>query len=154
MNVIGRDGGQSVGSCWGDYDNDGDLDLFVTNSNTLGNFLYRNEGNGDFTKITNSIVVKDKGNSHGCSFADIDNDGDLDLYVTNDKAFKFLYINDGKGEFTSKTDEVINFNFGNAFGKAGVTSIMTVTLIFLLLHILTNQMAFSLIMETIITGLR
>ncbi|MBL0132514.1 MAG: VCBS repeat-containing protein [Chitinophagaceae bacterium] len=118
MNVIGRDGGQSVGSCWGDYDNDGDLDLFVTNSNTLGNFLYRNEGNGDFTKITNSIVVKDRGNSHGCSFADIDNDGDLDLYVTNDKAFKFLYINDGKGEFTSKTDEVINFNFGNAFGQS------------------------------------
>lgn len=117
-NVITNDGGQSVGSCWGDYDNDGDLDLFVTNSNAQGNFLYRNNGNGNFTKITTGDVVTDKGTSHGCSFADIDNDGDLDLFVTTDKNIKFLYINNGDGTFTKKTDEVVTFDFGNAFGHA------------------------------------
>lgn len=118
QNIITAEGGQSVGSCWGDYDNDGDPDLYVTNSNATGNFLYRNEGNGSFTRITNSMVCTDKGNSHGCSFADIDNDGDLDLYVTNDKNFKFLYMNSGDGSFTAKTDELICFNFGNAFGHS------------------------------------
>lgn len=117
-NVITRDGGQSVGSCWGDYDNDGDLDLFVTNSNSQGNFLYKNNGNGTFTKITTGDVATDKGAAHGCSFADIDNDGDLDLYVSTDKNVKFLYINNGNGTFTKKTDEVVTFGFGNAFGHA------------------------------------
>ncbi|MCU0322397.1 MAG: CRTAC1 family protein [Chitinophagaceae bacterium] len=117
-NVITNDGGQSVGSCWGDYDNDGDLDLFVTNSNAQGNFFYKNDGNGKFTKITTGDVVTDKGAAHGCSFADVDNDGDLDLYVSTDKNVKFLYMNNGNGTFTKKTDEVITFGFGNAFGHA------------------------------------
>jgi len=117
-NVISNEGGQSVGSCWGDYDNDGDLDLFVTNSNSKGNFLYRNEGNGKFSKVTTGVAVTDKGASHGCSFADIDNDGDLDLYVTNDRGVKFLYLNDGKGDFSRKTDEVISFDFGKSLGHS------------------------------------
>jgi len=117
-NVITSEGGESVGSCWGDYDNDGDLDLFVANANKQGNFLYRNDGNGKFTKITTGVVVTDKGASHGCSFADIDNDGDLDLYVTNDAGQKFLYINDGKGNFTRKPTELVEQNYGNAFGHA------------------------------------
>ncbi|MCC6760857.1 MAG: VCBS repeat-containing protein [Chitinophagaceae bacterium] len=116
QNAITAEGGQSVGSAWGDYDNDGDLDLIVTNSNKTGNFLYRNEGAGVFTKITNSPVATDKGASHGCSWADIDNDGDLDLYISNDKSYKFLYINDGKGGFTRKNDELVSYDFGNSFG--------------------------------------
>jgi uncharacterized repeat protein (TIGR01451 family) len=115
-NAVTNDGGQSVGSCWGDIDNDGDLDLFVTNANNTGNFLYFNEGNGKFRKITNGAVATDKGASHGCSFADMDNDGDLDLYVTNDKSYKFLYLNDGKGNFARKTDELIAYDFGKSFG--------------------------------------
>lgn len=115
QNVITAEGGQSVGSAWGDYDNDGDLDLIVTNSNSIGNFLYRNDGNGAFTKITNSPVTTDKGASHGCSWADIDNDGDLDLYVSTDKSYKFLYINDGHGGFTKKSDELISYDFGKSF---------------------------------------
>lgn len=116
--VVNADGGQSVGSCWGDIDNDGDLDLFVTNSNAQGNFLYRNNGAGSFTRVTQGAAVTDKGSSHGCSFADIDNDGDLDLYVTNDTKGSFLYINDGRGNFTRKTDELPALNFGNAMGHA------------------------------------
>ncbi|TRX39464.1 FG-GAP-like repeat-containing protein [Flavobacterium restrictum] len=116
-NVINSEGGKSVGSCWGDIDNDGDLDLFVTNSNSTVNFLYKNLSNGTFEKITNSIVNQG-GSSHGCSFADIDNDGDLDLFVTNDKIRKFLYINDGKGNFTENRAEMITYNFGLSFGHS------------------------------------
>lgn len=116
-NIINNEGGKSVGSCWGDIDNDGDLDLFVTNSNSTVNFLYKNLGNGNFEKISNSIVNQG-GSSHGCSFADIDNDGDLDLFVTNDRIRKFLYFNDGQGNFVENRDEMITYNFGLSFGHA------------------------------------
>lgn len=115
--IVSAEGGKSVGSCWGDIDNDGDLDLFVTNSNSTTNFLYKNSGNGTFEKITNSFVNQG-GSSHGCSFADIDNDGDLDLFVTNDRIRKFLYFNDGQGNFTENREEMITYNFGLSFGHA------------------------------------
>jgi uncharacterized repeat protein (TIGR01451 family) len=115
--IINQEGGKSVGSAWGDIDNDGDLDLFVTNSNSTTNFLYKNLGSGNFEKITNSIVNQGA-SSHGCSFADIDNDGDLDLFVTNDRIRKFLYFNDGSGNFTENRDEAITYNFGLSFGHS------------------------------------
>ena len=115
--IVSQEGGKSVGSCWGDIDNDGDLDLFVTNSNSQTNFLYKNLGGGNFAKIANTIVNQG-GSSHGCSFADIDNDGDIDLYVTNDRIRKFLYLNDGQGNFSENRDEMIVYNFGLSFGHA------------------------------------
>lgn len=114
--IIVNDGGNSVGSCWGDINNDGWLDLFVSNASNENNFLYLNNKNGDFTKVTTGQVVSDGGHSHGCSFADIDNDMDLDLYVSNDQNKKFLYINDGAGNFTRKTDEVVEANYGKSMG--------------------------------------
>lgn len=68
---------------WIDYDNDGDKDLFVVASDGP-NHLYRNDGSPNFSEVTASmglpVVTKI---SSGASFADIDNDGWLDLYVTN-----------------------------------------------------------------------
>jgi uncharacterized repeat protein (TIGR01451 family) len=116
--AIVSDGGQSVGACWGDYDRDGDMDLFVANASNQNNFLYSNNNDGTFTKITNSLVVSEGGHSHGCSWMDIDNDADLDLYVTNDQGYKFLYINDGAGNFYRKNNEPIVRSFGNAFGQS------------------------------------
>jgi hypothetical protein len=113
-----NDGGQSVGACWGDYDRDGDMDLFVANASNQNNFFYTNNGDGTFTKITNSIIVQEGGHSHGCSWIDIDNDADLDLYVSNDQGYKFLYINDGTGQFFRKLNEPIVDQFGNAFGQS------------------------------------
>ena len=115
--IINQEGGKSVGSCWGDVDNDGDLDLFVTNSNSSTNFFYKNLGDGTFEKITNSIINQGA-SSHGCSFADIDNDGDLDLFVTNDRIRKFLYLNDGAGNFSENREEAITYNFGLSFGHS------------------------------------
>ncbi|MFZ5519296.1 MAG: FG-GAP-like repeat-containing protein [Candidatus Zhuqueibacterota bacterium] len=80
---IVTDTGHSVGSSWIDYDNDGDLDLFVVNVFAANNILYRNNGNGSFSKITSGAIVNDTGYPFGCSWADFDNDGDQDAIVTN-----------------------------------------------------------------------
>lgn len=99
------DAGRSTGGSFGDFDNDGHLDLFVSNYYGLNNFLYLNDGAGTFTKVTEGPVVSDGGSSFGSSVADYDNDGFLDIYVTNgaDTATgedNFLYKNNGDGTFT------------------------------------------------------
>ena len=98
--LIVNDGGISCGAAWGDYDNDGYLDLFVANTSAMGsgmnNFLYHNNGNGTFTKITTGNIVSDGQDSRGCSWGDYDNDGDIDLHVSNEiNQQNFLYRNDG-----------------------------------------------------------
>jgi hypothetical protein len=77
------DVGAGFGCNWGDIDNDGDLDLFIANNYNQVNFLYRNEGNDVFTKVTNEPVVTDVGSSVGSTFGDYNNDGKLDLFVVN-----------------------------------------------------------------------
>ena len=86
------------GSAWGDFDNDGDQDLFLCNFGT--NLLFQNNGNGTFTSITTEIVTNDVAvESIGANWADFDNDGDLDLFVANDFNFggpdDYLYTNAG-----------------------------------------------------------
>ncbi|NIR51749.1 VCBS repeat-containing protein, partial [candidate division KSB1 bacterium] len=61
---IANDGGDSRACSWADYDNDGDLDLFVANFRDENNFLYRNDGPAGFTKITTGAIVNDGGESH------------------------------------------------------------------------------------------
>ena len=75
------DTGYGIGCCIGDYDNDGDVDLYV--SNYGANILYRNNGDGTFTDVTKTAGVGHIGFSVGCAFADYDNDGYLDLFVAN-----------------------------------------------------------------------
>jgi hypothetical protein len=73
--------GLGMGAAWGDYDSDGDLDLYIT---ALGkNALYINLGDGRFEDITERAGVQDERFSSGSSWADYDRDGDLDLYVCN-----------------------------------------------------------------------
>ncbi len=116
--VVVNDGGKSTGASWADIDNDLDLDLFVANAGGQNNFLYTNNGDGSFTKVTTGDIVNDGGNSHGSGFADIDNDGDIDLLVTNDAGENnFLYSNNGDGTFTS-IDNSITQDGGKSFGAA------------------------------------
>ena len=80
-----------MGVTAGDYDNDGDADLFVSNFGP--NRLYRNGGRGEgwrFTEVTGgSALADDDSWSTGCAFADYDLDGDLDLYVANYLEYAF-----------------------------------------------------------------
>ena len=75
--VANRGWGQ--GACTGDFDNDGDDDLYVTNFGP--NRLYRNDGQGRFTEVAGTAGVTLGGWSTGCAFGDYDGDGKLDLFV-------------------------------------------------------------------------
>jgi hypothetical protein len=118
-----------MGAAVGDYDNDGDLDLFVT---TFGpDTLYRNNGNGTFSDVTAEAGVSDPLWSTSATFFDYDRDGHLDLFVVNYLDFTLagnkscadplggpdycsprlyqpvpdrLYRNTGNGRFTDVTD--------------------------------------------------
>lgn len=90
---LAEEEGNVEGAVWGDYDNDGWLDLFVTTSSGHGNVLYRNNGAGIFSKVEIGSVTGDRATSFGASWVDIDNDGDLDLFVTNLGQYNFLYRN-------------------------------------------------------------
>ena len=115
--VIVHDVSTGQGTSWGDYDNDGFLDLFVVNPNAP-NFLYHNNGDGTFNKITNGPVVTDIGNGHGCGWADYDNDGFLDLFVANRLGSNFLYHNNGDGTFTRVTTGVVPADVADASSAA------------------------------------
>lgn len=91
-----------TGAAWGDYDNDGWVDIYVT-SKIEPNRLFRNQGDGTFEDKAAAAGVDDPdGRSGGCAFADYDNDGDPDLFVCNSGDNK-LFENNGDGTFTDIT---------------------------------------------------
>ncbi|MCA9286586.1 MAG: CRTAC1 family protein [Phycisphaerales bacterium] len=106
--------GAGAGCAFGDYDNDGWLDLFVANRTlTLGssvpNQLFHNLGDGTFVDMASALGVDDGSPSFQGTFVDIDLDTDVDLYVSNDKGsagfwHNYLFRNDG-GTFTDITAE-------------------------------------------------
>lgn len=109
----------SQGCSWGDYDNDGLLDLVVCN-NGARNFLYHNDGNNAFTKITNSPISSVIASSSGSAWADYDNDGNLDLFIAVRGGNNLLFHNNGDGTFTRVTGvNPVNLNgtwIGGAWG--------------------------------------
>jgi ribosome biogenesis protein Nip4 len=116
----------SSAAAWGDIDGDGWLDLYVAHYvdwsfannhpctgirpedidicppkvyKPLPDTLYHNEGDGTFTDVSASSGLRKDGKGLGVITADVDLDGDIDIYVANDTTENFLYINDGKGVF-------------------------------------------------------
>jgi hypothetical protein len=132
----------SVAAGWFDYNNDGLLDLFVVNYldytiktaalcvqqghpaycspvDFLGtpNILYRNNGDGTFTDVSEpSHISRYMGKGMGVAFADYDNDGFTDIFVSNDTFENYLLHNNGDGTFTNVA--VLAGVAYNAFGKA------------------------------------
>ncbi|MFQ5715313.1 MAG: HEAT repeat domain-containing protein [Candidatus Scalinduaceae bacterium] len=137
------DSGWGMGCAFGDYDNDGNPDLYVTNYGA--NILYHNNGDGTFTDVTEEAGVGDEGWGTSLAWGDYDNDGDLDIYIANylvfdktmnpgepNSAFRInmpllmnsklfdgqrnvLYRNNGDGTFTDVTNEA---GVGNSPGKS------------------------------------
>ncbi len=137
------DRGYGMSVTAGDYDNDGDVDLYVTNVGP--NALLRNNGDGTFTDVARDAGVDHDGWGAGCAFVDYDADGDVDLFVTNyiywsvgserecygaagaqdycapnhyeAPAVDVLYRNEGDGRFTDVTVAAgIDQAFGNGLG--------------------------------------
>jgi hypothetical protein len=132
----------STSAVWFDYDNDGKLDLFVCNfvaygsgskylcgNNKLGkNYycvprmfsgraskLYHNNGDGTFTEKGHLTAIGEKlGKSHGVVATDINNDGWMDLFVTNDTEPNYLFMNRGNGKF-----EEVGLQAGVAYSDSG-----------------------------------
>jgi enediyne biosynthesis protein E4 len=137
----GGSGRWSSSCAFGDIDNDGDADLFVTNYvdftvennkycaaggdirvychpnvyKSLPDILYRNNGDGTFADISKEAgIYRTDGNGLGVVFGDYDDDGWTDIYVANDSVPNFLFHNKGKGVF-----EEVGFWAGVALGGEG-----------------------------------
>jgi hypothetical protein len=133
----------SVGAAWFDYNNDGLLDLIVTNYTvwtpqadrrcrfdaqheeycsptfykSVASRLYRNLGNGRFDDVTDaSGIGKSLGKGMGISIADFNGDGWMDIFVSNDTEPNFLFINQGDGTFREKA-----LDLGAAYNMQGDT---------------------------------
>jgi hypothetical protein len=100
--------GDNRGAVWGDYDNDGDPDLYVCASSS--NKLFRNDGGGFFVNVTSGPLSDPHGGGSAAAWGDYDNDGDLDLYLVNRGQANLLLRNDGGGVFTDVTAAPININ--------------------------------------------
>jgi len=104
--AISAETGNSIGAVWADFDNNGNIDLFVANGGGENNFLFMNNGDGSFSKVAEQNIVSDGGDSRGCAAADYNNDGFQDLFVANGSSGgenNFLYLNDRSGSFIKVT---------------------------------------------------
>jgi hypothetical protein len=129
------DRGYNTQAAFFDYDGDGHLDLYIL-SNALESFqrnlsrprdksgkgksndkLYRNNGNGTFSNVSNDAGILIEGYGLGLAISDINQDGFPDIYVANDFLTNdILYINNGDGTFTNKIAEMIDHQSFNAMG--------------------------------------
>jgi hypothetical protein len=102
---VGNVNGATIATAWIDYNNDGWPDIFNANDRGTINRLYRNNGNGTFTNVSNANVnlVMD---AMSVTVADIDNNHFLDIYITNDATGNKLMMNNGDGTFNEMASQM------------------------------------------------
>ncbi|MFI5307583.1 MAG: CRTAC1 family protein [Polyangiales bacterium] len=113
----------SGGAAAGDFDGDGLIDLYATRIDAPG-VLYRNRGDGTFEDVTDRYGLAEGIGSNGAAFADIDNDGDLDLYVTSVLDHRFYLFRNQGDHFEEQgaslgadvASDYRHHGFGAAFG--------------------------------------
>lgn len=119
----------SASATTGDYDGDGDLDIYVSNylagtvpeEGGLPNFLYRNDGNFHFTEVAAALQLDDRGCGLGATFSDFNNDGRPDLYVANDYGYAIepnAYFQNDSASFSRKENRNGTAATINAMGIA------------------------------------
>jgi len=112
QNYPGNDHSGNYGTVWSDFDNDGDLDLMIAKCRQFvndpfdprrQNQLWVNDGNNFYTEqaADRGLVLNEQ--SWTADFADVDNDGDWDCFITTHSATMKLMLNDGTGHFTDGT---------------------------------------------------
>lgn len=107
------DMGYNTGVAWGDYDGDGQPDLYLAKLNGAANKLLRNIDGVDFEEV-NIPILQDTGEGDGVAWADFDNDSDLDLYLANNGPNR-LFRNLGNNNFERVQSPVLERN-DNSFG--------------------------------------
>jgi FG-GAP-like repeat len=112
---------------WGDFDHDGDLDLFVDGYYKQPPYVYLNNGDGTFTDIFATSGISPTGDRQGSAWVDFDNDGDLDLSFIKGASHNHaigtkkdeLYLNMGQGIFRNVAPRVgVTNSFGRGRGVA------------------------------------
>ena len=110
------DNSGNYGSVWTDFDNDGDIDLYIAKcrqgvSNSSDprriNTLYVNDGSNNYTELAEEYGLKIGAQSWTADFGDMDNDGDLDCFITNHDVDSQILENDGTGHFTDITESTL-----------------------------------------------
>ncbi len=144
-----RDDSWSTSAGWGDLNGDGDLDLYVVHYvnwsfanhpycpgtregqrdicppgryEPLPDLVLLNGGDGSFRDASQEVGLRTDGKGLGVLLADIEMDGDLDIYIANDTTDNFLYLNDGSGRFDEQgvIRGVARDDLGVANGSMGV----------------------------------
>lgn len=104
----------AMGSIFFDYDNDNDLDLYLTHDGQPY-ILYKNIGGGNFIDVSEEAGINYDGNGMGTDVGDINNDGWLDIYVTN-LYENTLFLNNGDGTFTDISQASRSDDYGMGWG--------------------------------------
>lgn len=115
--VPSSDNSGNYGSVWTDFDNDGDIDLYIakcrqgvtsmTDPRRI-NALYVNDGNGNYTEMAEEYGLKIGYQSWTADFQDVNNDGWMDCFITNHDHESQLLINDGTGHYVEAMNTGIN----------------------------------------------
>jgi hypothetical protein len=109
-----KGGGENIGVAFGDYDNDGDEDLYVSVRDGR-NKLFQNIDGSNFINVAELAGVDHEGSSRTSIWLDVNNDGLLDLYVSNFNEIDQLYVNQGDGTFSEDTRLARIYNPGRTF---------------------------------------
>ncbi len=99
---------QGHSAIWWDQNNDGWLDLYVANDFARPDFLYRNNGDGTFTNVIDEALPHTPFSSMGSDIGDIDNDGDIDLFVGDMAGFDYEFTQRGLSDSRSRMEEAYN----------------------------------------------
>lgn len=121
---VPSDNSGNYASIWTDFDNDNDLDLYISKCRNgvtdpedgrRLNLLFRNEGEGQWTEMADSLGLQPRAQSWSADFADIDNDGDMDCFIVNHDSVSTLLVQDSVGLFhTINESSGINALLNNA----------------------------------------